>query len=110
MTKVFLSVWALRLAFATFDTQDNLIRTNDVNWTQNLNLETLEPLQDYGLWRFADNKFWVKTKRPAKTIRLNNYPYQYKVKKINNFYFEVKSLRLNEYFDNTDIIEVIIKH
>lgn len=110
MLKTFLSVWYLSVAVVQFDTQDNLVRTINGNWDTNVNPYTLEPMGEYALWRTDNKRFWVKTKKAAKTIRLNNYPYQYKVKKVSPYHFVVTSIRLQDYFDNTDIIEIIVKH
>ena len=101
----------LALMIYEFDTQDNLVKGLAYNeWKQNLNLDTFEPLQEVGLRRDGDYTFWVKTDRPAKSIRINNYPYKYKVKKISPNHFAVRSVRLQDYFDNTDNIQIIFKY
>lgn len=99
----------IKVALATFDTQDNLVRTNeDCKWEQNLNLDDFTPLQGYGLRRFADNKLWFKSQHPIKGIRLNNFRFFHKVKKLSQYHFEVECKRLQEHFDGTDYVEVLI--
>ena len=112
MKKTFLALQFLSLAIYRFDTQDNLmkcLRADRNFYEQNVNLDTFEPVNEIGFWRDGDKTFWVKTKFPAKTIRINNYPYRYKVKKVSDTYFKVRSVDLQKYFDNTDIIEIIVK-
>lgn len=108
MKKIFLSL-ILNLQIVKFDTQDNLVKTCDGQWSQNVNLDTFEPLGPFGLWRFDNHKIWFKSTTPIKTIRLNNFPYQYKVKKVSPYHFIIKSGRMQDYFDNTDIVEIIVK-
>lgn len=112
MKRTFLALQFLSLSIYKFDTQDNLVKCLTSDWgqyEQNVNLDTFEPINEIGLWRNGNKTFWVKTKFPAKTIRINNYPHRYKVKKVTDTYFIVRSVDLQKYFDTTDVIEIIVK-
>ena len=107
MNKLLLFGLFVNLQIVEFDTQDNLVKF-ECTQMQNLNLDTFEPLQKFGLRRYTDKKMWFKSTEPLKTIRLNNFNKKYKVKKISPYHFEIKCVNLQEYFDGTDNVEVII--
>ena len=117
---------AIKVATATFDNQDNLVKIHDrsvklvnpdnpdefvreCDWVQNLNLDNFQPHQVYGLRVFAEGKLWFKSSVPLKGIQLNNFRFFHKVKKINQYHFEVECHRLQEHLDGTDYIEVLIR-
>jgi len=100
----------INFVLAKFDTQDNLVMfTWNHAWFQNVDLGDFTPLQKFGLWRFTNDKVWVKCQEKANKVRLNKFNFPYKVKKINDNYFEIQSKDLQKYFDNTDIIEVLFE-
>lgn len=110
MKRTFFSLGMLALSIYRFDTQDNLVKSlEQCNWEQNLDLDNFTPLQEVGLFRDGQYTFWVKLKNPAKSIRINKFPHRYKVKKISPYHFAVRSVKLQDYFDGTDIIEIIVK-
>lgn len=112
MKSKFLSFGLLCLVFVEFDTEDNIVRSTEhgaQQWVQNLDLDTWQPLSDYGLRRYSQDKMWFKTSKPVKSIRLNNFPLKYKVKKISATHFEIYCPQLQRYFGGTDNIEVIVK-
>lgn len=105
----FLQYVGLNIGMVEFDTEDNIFRTNRTPWEQNLNLSTLEPLSTYGLRWYAPTKLWFKSINDIKSIRINNFPQKYSVKKINSNYFEIKSEYLQTYFDGCDNITIVVK-
>lgn len=112
MKTVFLCAF-MSVQLVKFDTQDNVHLEafqfpNGNEWQQTLDLDTFEPINNYGLRR-EDGKLRFKSKDRVSTIRLNNFPYRYKVKKISPYEFEVRSSQLQKYFDGTDIVHVIVK-
>ena len=109
MIRTFFTLGLLNLSVFQFDTQDNLVKTINLDWTQNVDLETFEPQTLAGLWRDSNTTFWVKTKKPIKSIRINNFPFKYRVVKVNPQHFVIKCARMQEYWDQTDIIEIIVK-
>ena len=108
MIRTFFTLGLLNLSLFKFDTQDNLVKTINVDWTQNLD-ENLNPLTLVGLWRDSSTTFWVKSKKPIKSIRINNFPFKYRVVKVNSQHFVIKCARMQDYWDQTDIIEIIVK-
>ena len=110
MLKTILKLGALSLTLVRFDTQDNVMQTAfSSNLVQNVNLDTFEPLQNFGLWRHSPTKMWFKSKTPVKAVFLNNFPYWYKVKRVSLYHYEIECKNLQKYFDNTDIVEVVVK-
>jgi hypothetical protein len=76
---------------------------------QNLDLDTFMPLDRFGLRRIADRKIEIRTNEDVKTVRLHKFPYRYKVQKKSNRHFIVKCVDFPKYWDDTDIIEVLVK-
>lgn len=110
MLKTIFKIGAISLQLVKFDTQDNLVKTCEAtDWSQNVNLDTFQPLQTYGLWRYAPTKIWFKSKTPVKAIAINNFPYWYKVKRISLYHYEIECKKMQNYFDQTDVIEIIVK-
>ena len=109
MNNVFLNYGFLNLMIVEFDTEDNIVRTNKIQWRQNLDLNTFQPLFTYGMWRYANDKMWFKSTEKIKSIRLNKFNYKYKVKKVSDYYFEIHCDQFQDYFDGTDNIEIIVK-
>jgi len=109
MINNFLNYTFLDLTLVKFDTQDNVLQICSETWKSNLNLDDLSILQEFGLRRYSGTKIWFKSNIPVKSIRLNKFNKHYKIKKINNFHFEITCNKLQEYFDNTDIINVIVR-
>jgi hypothetical protein len=105
----FLNYNFLDLTFVKFDTQDNVLQICSEPWKPNLNLDDSSILQEFGLNRVSDTKIWFKSTVPVKTIRLNGFNKHYKIKKISKFHFEITCNKLPEYFDGTDVINVIVR-
>jgi hypothetical protein len=109
MYNIFFSYGFLNLMIVEFDTEDNIFRTNKTPWEQNLDLDTYDFISTYGLYRYSTNKIWFKSKNKIRSIRLNNFKYKYKIKKISDYHFEIYCSQLINYFDEHDNIEVIVK-
>lgn len=109
MKKVFFNHGLIKLEMVEFDTQDNLVKLDSV-WKQNLDLNNnFKPLEKFGLRRFSDTEMWFKSEESVSMIRLNNFPYSYKIKKVSNREFIIKSKKLQNYFDGTDNVTIIVK-
>lgn len=116
MKTFFLSAY-VALSLVQFNTQDNLYLEafqfpNCSDW-QHQETPTGEPTGKYNFKRESINGkdgFRFKSTQKVKFIRINNYPYSYKIKKKSPYEYEVTSKKLQAYFDNTDIIELIISH
>ena len=112
MKTVFLCA-AMSITLVKFDTQDNIhqkafgVPCNE--WTQTLDLDTWKPAVDFGLRR-EDVGVRFTSVEPVSTIRLNNFPYHYKVKKISKHEFLIKCGKWDAWFDDTDMLEVIVKY
>ena len=108
MNLTFLTLGFMSLSILKFDTQDNVV-FKDCEWKQNVDLETFQPIGEIGLWRDSNTTIWIKSKTPLKTVRLNNFPYWYKVKKISSKHFQIKCKKFPEYWNNEDVIQVVVK-
>jgi hypothetical protein len=106
----FLSYSYLNIDLVEFDTEDNIFRTLKTHWEQNLDLNTWEPLSTYGFRRYSNDRAWFKSINEIKSIRLNKFDFNYKIKKVSPFHFEIKSDHFREYFDGTDNIEIVVKY
>ncbi len=69
----------------------------------------MKPLGTYGFRYYAPHKMWFKSINEIKSIRLNDFNFNYSVKKISPFHFEIHSEHIQEYFDGTDNIGIIAK-
>ena len=115
MKTVFFSA-LMSITLVRFDTQDNIWLQsfqfpNGNEWQHQEDNEG-DPINVWSLKRVQINgkqALRFKSSKPVSTIRLNNYPYRYKVKKVSPYEFEVKSNQLQAFFNNTDIVEVIVK-
>ena len=115
MKTVFLSAF-MAVSLVKFDTQDNLFLEsfqfpNGNEW-QHQETPAGEVTGKYNLKRESiRGKDGVRFKctEKVKTVRLNEFPYSYKIKKISPYEFEITSKKMQAYFDDTDIIQVIVK-
>ena len=115
MKTVFFSA-LMSVTLVNFDTQDNIhqvaFQTPCNEWTQTNDLDTWQPAVNYGLRREmirGQHGVRFKSTEPVKMIKLDSYPYSYKVKKISPYEFEVRSRKFNDYFDGTDMLKVVVK-
>ena len=117
MRQLFFGFNILAATFIEFDTQDNLYREAfGCQWKRQLSaLEDLSEdyVREYESDRVAYNGgdgFRVFSTKKIKTVRLNNFPFSFKVKKISPYECIVISKYFQRYFDNTDNIQVAILH
>lgn len=103
----------VNLTTVKFDTQDNLfLKDFDChNWQNQGGLDEGEAINQFSGRRIAYkgvDALRVRTTVKSKRVFLNHYPFFYKVKKISEKEFILISKKFNDYFDNTDIVEVLI--
>ena len=103
----------VNLTTVKFDTQDNLfLKDFDChNWQNQGGLDEDEAINQFSGRRIAYkgvNALRVRTTTKSKRVFLNHYPFFYKVKKISDKEFILISKKFNDYFNNTDIVEVLI--
>lgn len=103
----------VNLTIVKFDTQDNLfLKDFDChNWQNQGGLDEGEAINQFSGRRIAYkgvNALRVRTTTKTKRVFLNHYPFFYKVKKISEKEFILISKKFNDYFNNTDIVEVLI--
>lgn len=103
----------VNLTTVKFDTQDNLfLKDFDChNWQNQGGLDEGEAINQFSGRRIAYkgvNALRVRTTTKTKRVFLNHYPFFYKVKKISDKEFILISKKFNDYFNNTDIVEVLI--
>lgn len=103
----------MSLTIVRFDTQDNIYKNAFSNeWSHQESDPAIGYIPEYTLKReLIKGKpgIRLKTLAPVKMVRLNDYPFKYKVKRVSDNEYEITSTRLQDYFDETDIIEVVIK-
>lgn len=106
----------INLTLVKFDTQDNLFLKsfkfpNCNEWENQGGLDEGEAINQFSGRRISykgTDAFRVRTTKKTKKVFLNNYSFFYKVQKISENEFVIISKKFNYYFDNTDIIEVLI--
>lgn len=116
MKTIFFSAF-MALTLVKFDTQDNLyleaFQFPNCNEWQHQETPAGEPSGKYNLKRESikgKDGLRFKSTEKVQMIRLNNFPYTYKIKKVSKYEFEITSKKMNAYFDDTDIVELIVKH
>lgn len=103
----------MSLTIVRFDTQDNIYKKAFSNeWSHQEPQPGSGEVSEYVLKReLIKGKpgIRLKTLAPVKMVKLNDYPFKYKVKRVSDNEYEITSAMLQDYFDETDIIEVVIK-
>lgn len=111
MKTVFFSA-LMSVTLVNFDTQDNIhqvaFQQPCNEWTQTNDLDTWQPAVNYGLRREEGAVRFKSTERVS-MIKLDSFPYSYKVKKISPYEFVIKSRKFDQWFDGTDMLKVIVK-
>ena len=117
MKQLFFGFNVLAATFVQFDTQDNFYREAfGCEWKRQLSaLEDLseEYVREYETDRVDYNGgdgFRIFSTKKIKAVRLNKFPYSYKVKRISPYEFMITSKYFEPYWDDTDIMEVAIIH
>ena len=117
MRQLFFGFNILAATFIEFDTQDNLYKEAfECVWKHQLDAIE-DPSEDYVREYMAKridykggDALRVFSTKKIKTVRLNNFPFSFKVKKISPYECIVISKYFQRYFDNTDNIQVAILH
>lgn len=117
MKQLFFGFNILAATFVQFDTQDNLYREAfGCQWKRQLSAledSSEEYNREYELDRIdykGGDAVRIFSTKKIKAVRLNNFPFSYKVKRVSPYEFIVSSKYFAQHFDGTDYIETAIIH